>query len=191
MQSRLRRTMEEITIISIYSKVLWQYPQNNNNMKICLPFSNAIRRLSRSREVQVQRRRRNGWTWPPSLLQLFLWLIIPILASITAFLLIPLHTLYAPLVSFTGTIWLLLQIILLTSIDPAVSNLRKNQPPAYFDGTKHEHVIENLFCNICLINNLIIDSFPAIQAVNIVGNVTNAFQDSIITANGLTIASVR
>ncbi|CAG9537744.1 unnamed protein product [Cercopithifilaria johnstoni] len=101
--------------------------------------------------MQLQRRH-NGWSWPPSFFQLLFWIIIPVLASSTAFLLIPLHILYAPLTVFTAAIWLILQIIVLTCIDPAVSNLRKGQAPAYFDATKHEHVIENLFCNICLIN---------------------------------------
>lgn len=102
--------------------------------------------------MESQRRRHNGFTWPPSFLQLFFWVTIPIIASSTAFLLIPLHVLYAPIAVFIGTIWLILQIIILTYIDPAVSNLQKNQAPAYFDASKHEHVIENLFCNICLIN---------------------------------------
>ncbi|KAL3998345.1 DHHC palmitoyltransferase family protein [Acanthocheilonema viteae] len=125
-------------------------------MKNCLSFSRlnfaVIRKLSHNRDVQLQRRRHNGWTWPPSLLQILFWITVPIFASSTAFLLIPLHILYAPLAVFTGTIWLILQMIVLTCIDPAVSNLRKDQAPAYFDTTKHEHVIENLFCNICLIN---------------------------------------
>uniref|UniRef100_A0AAF5Q2D1 Palmitoyltransferase n=2 Tax=Wuchereria bancrofti TaxID=6293 RepID=A0AAF5Q2D1_WUCBA len=102
--------------------------------------------------MQPQRRRHNGCTWPPSFLQLLFWVTIPIIASSTAFLLIPLHVLYAPIAVFTATIWLILQIIILTCIDPAVNNLQKNQVPAYFDASKHEHVIENLFCNICLIN---------------------------------------
>uniref|UniRef100_A0A8R1TW87 Palmitoyltransferase n=1 Tax=Onchocerca volvulus TaxID=6282 RepID=A0A8R1TW87_ONCVO len=102
--------------------------------------------------MQPQRRRHNGWTWPPSFLQLFFWIAIPVVASSTAFLVVPVHRLYAPLAVFVGATWLVLQIIVLTCIDPAVSNLQKNQAPAYFDASKHEHVIENLFCNICLIN---------------------------------------
>lgn len=123
-------------------------------MQNCLMFSSANWGWSHGLDVQPQRRRRNGWTWPPSFLQLLFWTTIPVLASSTAFLLVPLHILYAPLAVFTGTTWLILQVIVLTCIDPAVSNLRRGQPPAYFDATKHEHVIENLFCNICLINVL-------------------------------------
>ncbi|OZC12892.1 hypothetical protein X798_00527, partial [Onchocerca flexuosa] len=104
--------------------------------------------------MQPQRRRHNGWTWPPSFLQLFFWVAIPVVASSTAFLVMPVHALYAPLAVFIGAFWLILQIIVLTCIDPAVSNLQKDQAPAYFDASKHEHVIENLFCNICLINVL-------------------------------------
>ncbi|VDN02434.1 unnamed protein product [Thelazia callipaeda] len=98
------------------------------------------------------RRRRNGWSWPPSALQLLCWLAIPVIAPSTAFLLLPLHQLYAPLAVLIATLYLLLQIIILTSIDPAVSNLHKGQGPALFDATKHNHVIENLYCNICLIH---------------------------------------
>lgn len=123
-------------------------------MKTCPANLAVIWRWSRNREMQPQRRRRNGWTWPPSFLQLLFWVTIPVLASSTAFLLMPLHILYAPIAVLMGTIWLVLQIIVLTCIDPAVSNLRKSQAPAYFDASKHEHVIENLFCNICLINVL-------------------------------------
>ncbi|EJW79689.1 hypothetical protein WUBG_09398 [Wuchereria bancrofti] len=47
--------------------------------------------------MQPQRRRHNGCTWPPSFLQLLFWVTIPIIASSTAFLLIPLHVLYAPI----------------------------------------------------------------------------------------------
>ncbi|EFO14674.2 hypothetical protein LOAG_13842 [Loa loa] len=104
--------------------------------------------------MQPQRRRHNGWNWPPSFLQLFLWMTIPVVALSTAFLFIPLHILYASVAIFIGTIWLVLQIIVLTCIDPAASNLQKDQAPAYFDASKHKHVIENLFCNICLINVL-------------------------------------
>ncbi|MCP9260962.1 Palmitoyltransferase [Dirofilaria immitis] len=125
-------------------------------MNKCLPLSNTssaiIGRWSRDRDIQPQRRRHNGWTWPPSFLQLLFWITIPVIASSTAFLLMPLHILYAPLGVFVGTIWLVLQIIVLTCTDPAVGNLQKGQAPAYFDARKHEHVIENLFCNICLIN---------------------------------------
>uniref|UniRef100_A0A915PSP6 Palmitoyltransferase n=1 Tax=Setaria digitata TaxID=48799 RepID=A0A915PSP6_9BILA len=102
--------------------------------------------------MKSQRRRRNGWSWPPSFLQMVCWVAIPVAASSTAFLLMPLHVLYAPLVVFIGTIWLVLQIITLTCIDPAVTNIQRSQAPAYFDPSKHEHVIENLFCNICLVN---------------------------------------
>ncbi|VDN43795.1 unnamed protein product, partial [Gongylonema pulchrum] len=45
----------------------------------------------------------------------------------------------------------MLQIVVLTSIDPAVSNLRRDVRPAHYDASKHEHVIENNYCNICLI----------------------------------------
>ncbi|VDK87587.1 unnamed protein product [Litomosoides sigmodontis] len=126
-------------------------------MKNCLPLCRAnfaviLKWTIDGQDMQQQRRRHNGWTWPPSLLQLVFWITIPILAPSTAFLLIPLHILYAPLAVFTGTVWLVLQIIVLTCIDPAVNNLRKGQAPAYFDASKHEHVIENLFCNICQIN---------------------------------------
>lgn len=171
--------------------------------------------------MQLQRRRRhNGWSWPPSFLQLFFWIIIPLVASSTAFLLMPLHKLYAPVAVFTGTIWLVLQMIVLTCIDPAVSNLRKGQTPAHFDASKHDHVIENLFCNICLISVLatfdfftkliytshfktfqcqqishqvcvIRTNFAETPRVSTVGNATNVYLGLIITVNGSTTALVR
>lgn len=103
----------------------------------------------------VERRRCNGWSWPPSLLQLFCWAAIPVIAPSSAFLLIPVHILYAPLAVLVATFWIVLQIVVLTSIDPAVNNLRRDTAPAHFDASKHEHVIENQYCNICLINVLV------------------------------------
>ncbi|VDM22525.1 unnamed protein product [Wuchereria bancrofti] len=123
-----------------------------------------ISKWSQCGKMQPQRRRHNGCTWPPSFLQLLFWVTIPIIASSTAFLLIPLHVLYAPIAVFTATIWLILQIIILTCIDPAVNNLQKNQVPAYFDASKHEHVIENLFCNICLINVLLSSCYDKVKS---------------------------
>lgn len=103
-------------------------------------------------EVWQQRRRRNGWSWPPSFPQMLAWITVIVVAPGSAFLLIPLHIIYVPIAVFIATVWLVLQMVILTSIDPAINNLRKDVPPAHFDPNKHEHVIENLFCNVCLVN---------------------------------------
>ncbi|VDK49572.1 unnamed protein product [Anisakis simplex] len=107
------------------------------------------------REVNVDNwRRRNGWTWPPSVLQMLSWIALGFLIPISAILVAPLHPVFAPLFVILFAIWIIALIIVITSIDPAIRTLRPGTKPARFDRSKHLHVIENLYCNICLITVL-------------------------------------
>ncbi|VDM24203.1 unnamed protein product [Toxocara canis] len=96
-------------------------------------------------------RRHNGWTWPPSTLQVLSWLALAALVPISALLVAPVHPVFAPLFVSVLAIWIIALMIVATSTDPAIRTLRRGLQPAHFDRSKHLHVIENLYCNICLI----------------------------------------
>uniref|UniRef100_F1L5R8 Palmitoyltransferase n=1 Tax=Ascaris suum TaxID=6253 RepID=F1L5R8_ASCSU len=96
-------------------------------------------------------RRHNGWTWPPSTLQVFSWLAMAVLVPMSALLVAPVHPVFAPLSVLVLAIWIVALMIVATSTDPAIRTLRSGSKPAHFDRAKHLHVIENLYCNICLI----------------------------------------
>ncbi|NXQ85987.1 ZDHC1 palmitoyltransferase, partial [Nyctibius grandis] len=107
-------------------------------------------------EVQVQRARRNGWSWPLHLLQITAWLLYLFFALIGFGILVPLlprHWLPAGYIC-PGACFIYHLVVHLTavSIDPADANVREKNylgPLATFSRNQHAHVIENHHCNVC------------------------------------------
>ncbi|NXE09220.1 ZDHC1 palmitoyltransferase, partial [Lophotis ruficrista] len=128
-------------------------------MNICNKPSNktAPENLSEAfPEVQVQRARRNGWSWPPHIFQIIAWLLYLFFALVGFGILVPLlprHWLPAGYIC-PGVCFIYHLVVHLTavSIDPADANVRaKNYlgPLATFNRNQHTHVIENHHCHIC------------------------------------------
>ncbi|NXS62741.1 ZDHC1 palmitoyltransferase, partial [Brachypteracias leptosomus] len=107
-------------------------------------------------EVQVQRARRNGWSWPLHLFQILAWLLYLSFALVGFGILVPLlprHWLPAGYVC-PGVCFIYHLIVHLTavSIDPADANVREKNylgPLATFNRHQHAHVIENHHCHVC------------------------------------------
>ncbi|NXW53942.1 ZDHC1 palmitoyltransferase, partial [Eurystomus gularis] len=107
-------------------------------------------------EVQVQRARRNGWSWPLHLFQIVAWLLYLFFALVGFGILVPLlprHWLPAGYVC-PGVCFIYHLIVHLTavSIDPADANVREKNylgPLATFNRHQHAHVIENHHCHVC------------------------------------------
>ncbi|KFQ44481.1 putative palmitoyltransferase ZDHHC1, partial [Nestor notabilis] len=110
-------------------------------------------------EVQVQRARRNGWSWPLHLFQITGWLLCLFFALVGFGILVPLlprHWLPAGYIC-PGVCFIYHLVVHLTavSIDPADANVRaKNYlgPLATFSRNQHAHVIENHHCHVCDVN---------------------------------------
>ncbi|NXY83548.1 ZDHC1 palmitoyltransferase, partial [Alcedo cyanopectus] len=110
-------------------------------------------------EVQVQRARRNGWSWPLHLFQVIAWLLYLFFALVGFGILVPLlprHWLPAGYVC-PGACFIYHLIVHLTavSIDPADANVREKNylgPLATFNRNQHAHVIENHHCHVCDVN---------------------------------------
>ncbi|XP_062442751.1 palmitoyltransferase ZDHHC1 isoform X1 [Rhea pennata] len=107
-------------------------------------------------EVQAQRARRNGWSWPPHPFQIVAWLLYLFFALVGFGILVPLlplHWLPAGYIC-PGTCFIYHLVVHLTavSIDPADTNVRKKNylgPLATFNRNQHAHVIENRHCHVC------------------------------------------
>ncbi|KFP43755.1 putative palmitoyltransferase ZDHHC1, partial [Chlamydotis macqueenii] len=128
-------------------------------MNICNKPSNktAPENLSEAfPEVQVQRARRNGWSWPLHIFQIIAWLLYFFFALVGFGILVPLlprHWLPAGYIC-PGVCFIYHLVVHLTavSIDPADANVRaKNYlgPLATFNRNQHVHVIENHHCHVC------------------------------------------
>ncbi|KAG8521748.1 putative palmitoyltransferase ZDHHC1 [Galemys pyrenaicus] len=117
-----------------------------------------------SPELQGQRSRRNGWSWPPHPFQIVAWLLYLFFAVIGFGVLVPLlphHWVPAGYaVSLRkcglcmGAIFAGHLVVHLTavSIDPADANVRDKSyggPLPIFNRSQHAHVIEDLHCNLC------------------------------------------
>ncbi|XP_061231861.1 palmitoyltransferase ZDHHC1 isoform X3 [Neopsephotus bourkii] len=110
-------------------------------------------------EVQVQRARRNGWSWPLHIFQITGWLLCLFFALVGFGILVPLlprHWLPAGYIC-PGACFIYHLVVHLTavSIDPADANVRaKNYlgPLATFNRNQHAHVIENHHCHVCDVN---------------------------------------
>ncbi|KFQ07937.1 putative palmitoyltransferase ZDHHC1, partial [Leptosomus discolor] len=107
-------------------------------------------------EVQVQRARRNGWSWPLHLFQIIAWLLYLFFALVGFGILVPLlppHWLPAGYIC-PGVCFIYHLVVHLTavSIDPADANVREKNylgPLATFNRNQHAHVIENHHCRVC------------------------------------------
>ncbi|KFQ57006.1 putative palmitoyltransferase ZDHHC1, partial [Pelecanus crispus] len=107
-------------------------------------------------EVQVQRARRNGWSWPLHLFQIIAWLLYLFFAMVGFGILVPLlphHWLPAGYIC-PGVCFIYHLVVHLTavSIDPADANVREKNylgPLATFNRNQHAHVIENHHCHVC------------------------------------------
>ncbi|KAM6252781.1 palmitoyltransferase ZDHHC1 isoform 1-T1 [Porphyrio hochstetteri] len=107
-------------------------------------------------EVQAQRARRNGWSWPPHLFQFIAWLLYLFFALVGFGILVPLlprHWLPAGYIC-PGACFIYHLVVHLTavSIDPADTNVREKNylgPLATFNRNQHAHVIENHHCHVC------------------------------------------
>ncbi|XP_050759712.1 palmitoyltransferase ZDHHC1 [Gymnogyps californianus] len=107
-------------------------------------------------EVQVQRARRNGWSWPLHLFQIIAWLLYLFFALVGFGILVPLlphHWLPAGYIC-PGVCFIYHLVVHLTavSIDPADANVREKNylgPLATFSRNQHAHVIENHHCHVC------------------------------------------
>ncbi|XP_037265262.1 palmitoyltransferase ZDHHC1 isoform X1 [Falco rusticolus] len=107
-------------------------------------------------EVQVQRARRNGWSWPLHLFQIIAWSLYLFFALVGFGILVPLLPRYwlpagyiCPGVCF---IYHLVVHLTAVSIDPADANVREKNylgPLAAFNRNQHTHVIENRHCHVC------------------------------------------
>ncbi|KFP87174.1 putative palmitoyltransferase ZDHHC1, partial [Acanthisitta chloris] len=128
-------------------------------MNICNKPSNKITPENLSEavpEVQVQRARRNGWSWPLHLFQIIAWLLYLFFALVGFGILVPLlprHWLPAGYIC-PGVCFIYHLVVHLTavSIDPADANVREKNylgPLATFNRNQHAHVIENHHCHVC------------------------------------------
>ncbi|NWR80513.1 ZDHC1 palmitoyltransferase, partial [Centropus unirufus] len=107
-------------------------------------------------EVQAQRARRNGWSWPLHYFQITAWLLCLFFALVGFGILVPLlphHWLCAGYIC-PGVCFIYHLVVHLTSvsIDPADANVREKNylgPLAAFNRSEHAHVIENHHCHIC------------------------------------------
>ncbi|XP_012586205.1 PREDICTED: probable palmitoyltransferase ZDHHC1 isoform X2 [Condylura cristata] len=109
-----------------------------------------------SPELQGQRSRRNGWSWPPHPLQIVAWLLYVFFAVIGFGVLVPLlpHHWVPAGYACMGAIFAGHLVVHLTavSIDPADANVRDKSyagPLPIFNRSQHAHVIEDLHCNLC------------------------------------------
>ncbi|XP_029781283.1 probable palmitoyltransferase ZDHHC1 isoform X2 [Suricata suricatta] len=109
-----------------------------------------------SLELQGQRSRRNGWSWPPHPLQIVAWLLYLFFAVIGFGVLVPLLPHHWVLAGYAcmGAIFAGHLVVHLTavSIDPADANVRDKSyagPLPIFNRSQHAHVIEDLHCNLC------------------------------------------
>ncbi|CAD5206649.1 unnamed protein product [Bursaphelenchus okinawaensis] len=94
-------------------------------------------------------RRRNGFSFPWNGMQITSWIVLTVLAAVCTLVSLPLPT--SPLISFFllfCLFWNVCCIIFTTLTDPGVG---ENVVPVPFDRAKHNHVIEDNFCNICQI----------------------------------------
>ncbi|XP_061243532.1 palmitoyltransferase ZDHHC1 isoform X5 [Bos javanicus] len=109
-----------------------------------------------SPELQGQRSRRNGWSWPPHPLQIVAWLLYLFFAVIGFGVLVPLlpHHWVPAGYACMGAVFAGHLVVHLTavSIDPADANVRDKSyagPLPIFNRSQHAHVIEDLHCNLC------------------------------------------
>ncbi|XP_045670826.1 palmitoyltransferase ZDHHC1 isoform X3 [Ursus americanus] len=90
-----------------------------------------------SPELQGQRSRRNGWSWPPHPLQIVAWLLYLFFAVIGFGVLVPLLPHHWVPAGYA------------VSLDANVRDKSYAGPLPIFNRSQHAHVIEDLHCNLC------------------------------------------
>ncbi|XP_030313886.1 probable palmitoyltransferase ZDHHC1 isoform X3 [Calypte anna] len=131
-------------------------------------------------EVQAQRARRNGWSWPLHLFQILAWFLYLFFALVGFGILVPLLPRHWLPAGYIGSVWTrkggavpavctwgqilcpgvcfiyhLVVHLTAVSIDPADANVREKNylgPLATFNRDRHTHVIENHHCHVCDVN---------------------------------------
>ncbi|XP_027759881.1 probable palmitoyltransferase ZDHHC1 isoform X4 [Empidonax traillii] len=117
-------------------------------------------------EVQVQRARRNGWSWPLHLFQVIAWLLYLFFALVGFGILVPLLPRHWLPAGYIGSVWTKKCAPMSAgsesvSIDPADANVREKNylgPLATFNRNQHAHVIENHHCHVCDVDVLFLNS---------------------------------
>lgn len=105
----------------------------------------------------MNKKRTNGFSWPPDKAQLFSWIVIlyfslSTFASLCLSLATPwIYIFYAISAIVMLTHITLNIVVMLVNPGEEAALKRKIVPQNDFDRTKHKHVIENQFCNICQI----------------------------------------
>ncbi|XP_029781292.1 probable palmitoyltransferase ZDHHC1 isoform X10 [Suricata suricatta] len=127
-----------------------------------------------SLELQGQRSRRNGWSWPPHPLQIVAWLLYLFFAVIGFGVLVPLLPHHWVLAGYAcmGAIFAGHLVVHLTavSIDPADANVRDKSyagPLPIFNRSQHAHVIEDLHCNLCDVDERSLQALQRLQQVRV------------------------
>ena len=104
-----------------------------------------------------QKKRTNGFSWPPDKAQILSWIVIvyfslATFASLCTSLASPWIYVFYVIAGVVMVAHMLLNLVVMF-VNPGeeVSLKRKIVPQNDFDRSKHKHVIENQFCNICQI----------------------------------------
>lgn len=104
------------------------------------------------------KKRTNGFSWPPDKAQIIMWLIMFYFAiSVFSCFCVSLSEPWSYSIAIIFAIIFLIHVIFniwCMASNPCEEALikRKIMPESIFDRNKHKHVIENHFCNICLIS---------------------------------------
>lgn len=108
--------------------------------------------------MNENKKRVNGFSWPPDKAQIIAWLIMIYFAiSVFSCFCISLHDPWSYSIAiFLAIIFLIHAAFniwcMATNPGEEVLAKRKISPEPVFDRRKHKHVIENQFCRICLIS---------------------------------------
>jgi hypothetical protein len=102
-------------------------------------------------------KRTNGFTWPPDKAQIFTWIVLlyfglAIFGSLCVSLAQPYSYTFGVLAAIFYIVHIVLNITTM-AVNPGEEAMLKKKitPKNQFDRSKHRHVIENQFCNICQI----------------------------------------
>ncbi|XP_077576945.1 palmitoyltransferase ZDHHC11 isoform X1 [Stigmatopora nigra] len=130
---------------------------NLNILRGQLRRTAPMRVSSQNDLVPTKTPRVNGWTWPPQVFQIIVWLVYNYFAIVAFGMFIPLlpspwkHVLYA-FVGLAFGVHLLSHVAAVT-IDPADASVRAKKtyagPMPLFDRTVQAHVIQDSHCYLC------------------------------------------
>lgn len=101
-------------------------------------------------DIQILKRRRNGWDSPWNGMQITSWIVLSLLSagSFIASLPLPVYPAFQVVFLF-AVLWIVACVIYSTSTDPGTG---QKIIPVPFDRQKNAHVIEHGFCNVCQLN---------------------------------------